>query len=294
MRTDGTQDAGRARLLVAAIVLGALLFVALTSLLFYFVVQMTNPSIPPIPIAQKARVDFEPQVIEAEAVKRIEIDCARATVTMQRGKSTQPLATVRIEETHRDDDHDHIPTAWSISGGTLYLDIRDSVSAWMDTKHTVVTVSPDLFDQLEMLSIDSSAAELSLVDLASDALEITAEASSIQIDGATIPTAKVRLSSTAAKFDGRFGDLDCTLTSGDAKLIARGEPKRITFTVGAGAVTIALPKNQGFTAHTSAEAGEITFDQRVESPEQGTVMYGDGSLDLAVSVSSGSVHITEQ
>ena len=84
------------------------------------------------------------------------------------------------------------------------------------------------------------------------------------------------------------------MTSGDAKLIARGEPKRITFTVGAGAATIALPKNQGFTAHTSAEAGEITFDQRVESPEQGTVMYGDGSLDLAVSVSSGSVHITEQ
>ena len=109
MRTDGTQDAGRARLLVAAIVLGALLFVALTLFLFYFVVQMTNPSIPPIPIAQKARVDFEPQVIEAEAVKRIEIDCARATVTMQRGKSTQPLATVRIEETHRDDDHDRLP-----------------------------------------------------------------------------------------------------------------------------------------------------------------------------------------
>ena len=294
MWTNGTQGSGHTRLLMVAFALGLLLFVALASLLIYFVVQMSNPSVPPIPIAQKARVDFEPQVIEAEAVRRIEVDCARATVTIKRGKDTQPLATVHIEETHRDDDHDHIPTAWSISGGTLYLDIRDSVSAWMDTKHTVVTISPDLFDQLELLAIDTSAAEISLVDLASDALEITAEASSVQTDGVVTQAAKLKLSSSDARLDGIFSELDCTTTSSNAELVARGEPTRIRFNAASSEVTLTLPKGQGFTAHTSAEAGKVTFDQRVESPEHGTTLYGDGTPDLADSVSSGSVHITEQ
>jgi hypothetical protein len=278
---------------VAAVALGILLFAALASFLFYFVVQMSNPSIPPIPYAQKARVDYEPQVIEAEAVKRIEITCARATVTVKRGKSTQPLETIRIEESHRDDGNEHIPTAWSISNGTLYLDIRDSVSAWLDTKHTVVTISPDLLDRLVTLSIDASAGEISLYDLTSDALEITAKASSIQIDGFTTPTAKLTLSSTVAKLDGTFGVVDGTVTSSDVEMVACGEPKRIRFKTGSSDVTIALPEGLGFTAHTSIGTGNVTFDQRVESPEQGTAIYGDGTLDLDVSVSSGSVHITQ-
>lgn len=278
---------------MAAVALGILLFAALASFLFYFVVQMSNPSIPPIPIAQKARVDYEPQVIETEAVKRIEITCARATVTVKRGKSTQPLETIRIEESRRDDGNAHIPTAWSISNGTLYLDIRDSVSAWLDTKHTVVTISPDLLDRLVTLSIDASAGEISLYDLTSDALEITAKAGSIQIDGFTTPTAKLTLSSTVAKLDGTFSNVDCRATSSDIELIACGKPKRIRFKTGSSEVTIALPKELGFTAHTSAGVGKVTFDQRVESPEHGTALYGDGALNLDVSVSSGSVHITQ-
>ena len=261
------------------------------------------------------------------AVENLDIDWTDGSVTIAyHGRNT-----VEIAETARGPLSEKETLRWRLDGTTLRIRYAEPTLFSVRSLKKDLTVTLPEGVALGEVSIDATSADVVVPELRTGAFAadltsgdlravlesprtVTVSATSGKVELEQRGDAdSVRLSGTSGDFQvslGTVGTLRASTTSGTVRVgaasaadaglestsgtiaVALGSFRRLDIETTSGTVTAAIPSRPGFRAEIDTTSGVVESDIALKRSGS-SYSCGDGSADVEIDTTSGSVHLTE-
>lgn len=239
-------------------------------------------------------------------IHTIEINWARGKVRVQSGEG----AAIRWDETSDHALKDSQRVHYLAENGVLKLQFRDS--SWFHLGNSPakeLTVTLPAGANVKLLEIDNASGGMALenltipvVNLETVSGDITAEniqGDSLDLDTVSgdIKTSGVVMASVEAEsisgdftLSGEIHNWNWETVSGAASLTSAICPREINTDTVSGDIKLAIPENDGFTAHYDGASGNLNSDFPIIGQDE-TYIYKDGSASFSFESVSGDIQI---
>lgn len=204
----------------------------------------------------------------SDEVSSIEIEWLDGTLNVSESQESE----IQIIQTASEDFKEKNAFSYEITNGVLVItdNNRTAIGSGSGNSELSIYLPSKVYEKINIQSTSGT--------IKTDSIK----ADSIILDG----------SSATFQAKGEFKSIKYTGVSGILKLSCITMPDTINVDANSGSVNIALPENNGFTLNSSASSGKIECEFPT-SDSNGNSVYGDGSAQIEINVTSGSAKITE-
>lgn len=229
--------------------------------------------------------------IDAASVKNLSIKWGAGEVKVG---VTDEGDTIELIETSAGGATKAQQMRWSVSGDTLNVDYGQgfSCSALMGRKSLEVRIPKSYAEQLGTVDVDGASGDYDLSGLGCETLKL--QLASGDVDGRDLRANELRIDVASGQLDveGRFADrVNVRTASGQTRVVCEEAcPDSVDVDIASGLVSVAVPRDSGFTARIDKASGDFT--SAFSFSQNGNVYTsGDGSSSVHARIASGEFRI---
>ncbi len=241
--------------------------------------------------SEKAGFQLGGATVEADGIRKIEIDWDRGDITIDLGQGDQ----IAFEESGASSLSDKERMRYRVRDGVLTIVPRGSSGIFhfgrAADKHLTVSM-PATLPELE---IDAVSGEVQVSGTATEALEldslqIETVSGAVMLERVTAARLQIETVSGRIHCDGSFGEIKTETVSGNAEFVSMQAPESVDCESVSGKISLQIPQNSGFRADYDSVSGKFTceFPAGIEG---GRAVYGDGSRQYKFETISGDMEI---
>lgn len=180
---------------------------------------------------------------------------------------------------------------WSVSGDTLDVDYGRWFGCSMLTgrKSLEVRIPKSYAQKLGKVDIDGASGDYDVSGLGCESLKLQLASGDLEGTGLRADELRVDVASGQLNVEGRFADrVNVRTASGDTRVVCEEAcPGAVDVDIASGEVSVAVPKDSGFTARIDKASGD--FSSTFPLTQNGNVyMSGDGSASVNARIASGA------
>lgn len=182
---------------------------------------------------------------------------------------------------------------WALSGDTMTVDYGSWFSCFMLGRKDLEVRIPESYAQkLGTVRIDGASGDYGVSDLGCETLDLRLASGNVDAHDLTASELRIDVASGDLDVKGRFDDsVSVRTASGETWVVCEEVcPRAVDADLASGEVSVAVPRNSGFTAKVTKASGQFSSAFPLSQNGNGYVA-GDGSADINVRLASGAFRI---